>query len=73
MDWIVSKTLRPRRTFQIDAFGVPQLQLGDIVTIDCDLPDGAKLVDTDQQFSVFEISQARDSGNLSTTLRVVEV
>ena len=74
MNWIVNKTLRPRKRIEIDAFGVPHLQLGDIVTIDYDMPEGSKFVDTSLQFVVSEINYSRSAnGDVSSKIKVVEV
>jgi hypothetical protein len=73
MDWIVNKTLRERQTVQMELFGTPQLQLGDIVTIDYELPDGSAFTDPAKQFSVFEISQSKADADIITNVRVVEI
>ena len=73
MDWIIKKTLRKRRRAEIKAFGVPHLQIGDIVTINYLMPEGSQFVDPSIKFVVSEInySKGSDSG-IETTVRVVE-
>lgn len=73
MKWIVEKTLRKRKRIEIQAFGIPHLQIGDIVSIDYDMPEGAKFVDTTTQFVVSEIANSKSSDGMSTTIRAVEV
>jgi hypothetical protein len=74
MQWVVNKTLRPRKIVEIDAFGIPHLQLGDIVFINYDLPEGAKFVDPIKQFVVSEISYGREpGGSISNKIKVTEV
>lgn len=69
MGWIIGKTINPRKTYTIGAFGVPTLQLGDIVTIDYD----AGGIEPTSRFVVFEISHNRSVEGIQTALRVVEV
>lgn len=73
MKWMVNKTLRERKVFTIDAFGIPHLQLGDIVQINYDLPDGVKIIDETRQFVISGIDTKRSSNDLQTTIKVVEV
>lgn len=73
MKWIVEKTLRKRKRVDIEAFGVPHLQIGDIISIKYDMPEGASFVDTSVQFVVSEIVNSKASDVMSTTIRAVEV
>jgi hypothetical protein len=74
MQWVVEKTLRPRKIIQIESFGVPHLQLGDIISIDYDMPEGAKFMDTSKQFVVSEITYGRQAGGVVNNLiKVMEV
>ena len=73
MDWLVDKTLRERKSYNVNVFGLPHLQLGDIVSIDFDMPEGVKLVDSDKQFVVSSISYSKTNNQLSTLIKVVEV
>jgi len=73
MEWLVEKTLRERKSYNINVFGLPHLQLGDIVSIDFDMPEGVKLVDTDKQFIVSSINYSKANNELTTSLRVVEI
>ena len=73
MEWLSKKTLRPRKKIEIEAFGVPQLQLGDIVNINYMLPEGLNFVDTSQQFVVSDITYNRNADGISSTIGVVEL
>jgi hypothetical protein len=73
MQWLTQKTLRPRKIIEIEAFGVPHLQLGDIVNIDYVLPEGLDFVNKLQQFVVSEINYNRTPDGVSSTVKVVEV
>lgn len=73
MEWMANKTLRERKTFSIDVFGTPHLQLGDIININYDLPEGVKIVDETKQFVISGINTQRSQDDFSMSLRVVEV
>jgi hypothetical protein len=73
MDWLINRTLRPRKSMSIEAFGVPHIQLGDIVNIDFDLPDGYKFVDVDTKFVVTSISYSRAPEGPNISMGVVEI
>ena len=73
MGWVVKKTLRPRRIIDLDVFGVPHLQLGDIVTINYDLPEGSKFIDETIRFVVSSMSYSKQAGGQnSITVKAVE-
>ena len=73
MKWIIEKTLRKRKRVEIEAFGVPHLQIGDIVTIDYDMPEGAPFVNNQKQFVISEINYSKDIDGISTKIRAVEI
>lgn len=73
MKWIVEKTLRKRKRVEIEAFAIPHLQVGDIVTIDYDMPEGAPFVDKTKQFVVSEINYAKNLEGITTNIKAVEV
>jgi len=73
MGWITSKTMRPRKNISLEVFGVPHLQLGDVVTIDYSMPGGDKFLNNTKQFVVSEMSYSRSENGPSQIIRVVEV
>ena len=73
MKWILDKTIRPRKVFEIDTFGTTHIQLGDIVKINFDLPEGVKMVDENKKFVVISAQYGRSSSNVKSQLRVMEV
>jgi len=73
MKWILDKTIRPRKVFEIDTFGTAHIQLGDIVKINFDLPEGVKMVDENKKFVVISAQYGRSSSNVKSQLRVMEV
>jgi len=73
MGWIIDKTMRPRREATIRTFPMPHLQLGDIVTIDYTLPDGVEYVDSSTRFYINDIVYSKMLGEITQTLKVVEI
>jgi hypothetical protein len=73
MKWILDKTIKPRKVFEIDTFGTSHIQLGDIVKIDFDLPEGVKLVDENKKFVVISATYNRSSSDVQSQLRLMEV
>jgi hypothetical protein len=73
MKWILDKTIRQRKVFELDTFGTSHVQLGDIVKIDFDLPEGVKMVDENKRFIVVSVTYARSSTSVKSQLRVMEV
>lgn len=73
MDWIVQKVIYPRKTIGISAFGVPHLQLGDIVQVNYNSNDIDIATDSNTRFVVYNIEYRKDSGNVSTIVHLAEV
>lgn len=73
MGWIINRTMRPRRELSIKTFPMPQIQLGDLVTIEYTMPDEIEFVDPATKFVVTGISYSRSMGEISQTLKVCEV
>jgi hypothetical protein len=73
MEWLINNTLKSRLLLDVVVFGTPQVQLGDILTIDYDLPEGVKFVDPEKQFVVYSIGQTKSVDELNTSLRIMEV
>lgn len=73
MEWMINKNMKPRKKFSLNIFPIPTLQLGDIVSIQYDSPDGKELVDSSSRFMIEQISYSRGLENISQILEVVEV
>jgi len=73
MKWVLDKTIRPRKVFEINTFGTSHVQLGDIIKINFDLPEGVKMVDENKRFVVISAQYGRSSSDVKSQLRVVEV
>lgn len=73
MSWIIDKTVKPRKVLELDTFGTPHLQLGDIVKINYTLPDDIKYIDENKRFVVISIRYKRDTSGIGNSIRLVEV
>ena len=73
MQWLIDKTLKPRKIANISAFGVPHLQLGDIININYLLPEGVYFTDKTKQFVVFSIEYNRSGQSVNTNIKAVEI
>ena len=73
MEWIVKKTIRPRKNVYLETFGTQHIQLGDIIKINYTLPEDDLFIDPDTKFVVSEIFYSRASGGANNRLRLVEV
>jgi hypothetical protein len=73
MGWMIDKTMKNRKVITINTFGTPHIQLGDIVKIDYDLPEGVKFVEVDKRFIVTSMKYSRSSSDIKTSLSLLEV
>lgn len=60
MEWIISKTSKPRKAVGVDIFSTPTLQLGDIVSIDYMDEDANLWFRPEQRFVVYSIEHQKD-------------
>ena len=73
MAWMISKTLRQRKTLVLSTFGTQLLQLGDIVNLRYVMPDGDNFIDPDKKFVVAGINNSRSLDQVSSQIKLVEV
>jgi hypothetical protein len=74
MGWIISKTIKPRKSIGMSVFAGSVLQLGDIVQIFWTDDSGIdQLVNRDKKFVVYSIEYSIDPTGPSTTVYVSEV
>jgi hypothetical protein len=74
MEWIISKIMKPRLSVGAKVFGMPIIQLGDIVSIDYETQDGVKQIsNNNSRFVVYNIEYSRDSSGPSTNIYMSEV
>lgn len=73
MQWLINKTMKPRKDLTVTTFPIPTLQLGDIVSIQYSSPTNIDYVDPSKRFVVNDISYSHSGGEISQILRVVEI
>lgn len=74
MGWIISKTMKPRMSLAISAFGAQQVQLGDIVKVAyTDTNNNDLLVEKEARFVVYSIEYERTTEGPGMVLYLSEV
>jgi hypothetical protein len=74
MGWLITKTLKPRKSVGLSLFAGSILQLGDIVQITMSDSDGAELlVSSDKRFVVYSIEYNRNASGPETIAYLSEV
>lgn len=74
MDWLINKLKKPRQAIGIDVFGLPILQLGDLVQINYTCPGSDVLeVNPNSKFVVYSIEHSKNESGLSMLVYVSEV
>jgi len=73
MEWIISKTSKPRKAVGVEIFSIPTLQLGDIIAIDYVEKDSSVWFKTDQKFIIYSIEHEKDVSGPRMKLYLSEV
>ena len=74
MLWLSKKIMKPRRSVGVEVFGMPTLQLGDIVEIDYTNENGVREISADDsRFVVYSISYDRQQDGPKMTAYLSEV
>jgi len=75
MSWMISKILKPRKSVGLKVFGLPNIQLGDIVEIDYKSKDANvdQVALSGSRFVVYDIEYSRSVNGPDTVLYVSEV
>jgi hypothetical protein len=73
MEWIISKTMKPRKSVGVRIFATPTIQLGDIVTIDYSEADTGYVFNPEQRFVVYSIEHQKDISGPGMTIYLSEV
>lgn len=74
MSWLLPKVSKKRRSVGVSVFGLPILQLGDIVKIDYKDSNGvSEVADENSRFVVYSIEYSRDSNGPSMQVYLSEV
>ena len=73
MSWLASRVMKKRLAAGVELFGMPILQLGDIVEIDYKNENSVNELGTDSRFVVYYIDYSRNAEGPSMTAYVSEV
>lgn len=73
MSWIMKKLSTPRRSVGLEVFGMPIIQLGDIVKIDYDVDSINQVASQDSRFVVYCIENKVDQDGPTTNIYLSEV
>jgi hypothetical protein len=73
MGWIIKKIMRPRRSVGVEVFGLPILQLGDIVEIEYDVDGVNQIAAGDTRFVVYSIENNVDANGPTMNVYLSEV
>ena len=74
MKWLVERIMKPRRSVGVRVFGLPTLQLGDIVTFDYESENEFdQVAEKDQRFVVYHIEYNRSLTEVGASIYLSEV
>jgi hypothetical protein len=74
MEWLVKKIMKPRKSVGISVFGMPHLQLGDIVEIDFRTNEGVDdIAPLGKRFVIYNIEYTRSPQDLQMNVFLSEV
>jgi hypothetical protein len=73
MGWLLSKVTTPRKAVGIDLFGMPTVQLGDIVEVDYTNNDSNEVISSSSRFVVYNIEYSKSVQGPSMTVYLSEV
>jgi len=73
MAWITQKVMRPRKSVGLELFGMPILQLGDIVQIDYQSNGIDEAVSSDSRFVVYNIQYSKGADGIKNTVYLSEI
>jgi hypothetical protein len=73
LEWLIDTITKDKEILTVEIFGMPLIQLGDLVRVDYINKDGIKEVDPNKRFIVYNISYSRASKGPSMILSLCEV
>lgn len=73
MGWMLSKVTAPRKAIGIDLFGMPTVQLGDIVEVDYKNSDSNDVIPSSSRFVVYNVEYSKNVQGPSMTVYLSEV
>ena len=74
MDWLVKKIMKPRRSVGVSVFGMPHLQLGDIVEVDFKSIEGVdQVAEPGNRFVIYNIEYRKSVAGIQMNIFLSEV
>lgn len=73
MQWVTKKVMRPRKSVGIEVFGLPIIQLGDIVKIDYSANGIREIAPEDTRFVVYNIQHSKGGEGMKSTIYLSEL
>ena len=73
MEWLIQKTMKPRKSVGVKVFAMPTIQLGDIVTLDYVADDVEQFSPNGKRFVVYSIDYKRSSDGPEMNIYLSEV
>jgi uncharacterized delta-60 repeat protein len=73
MKWLVEKIMKPRKSVGVSVFGLPILQLGDVVEFDYRTNNFNQISEQGQRFVIYNIEYSRSLGEVSMNVYLSEV
>jgi len=74
MKWLVEKIMKPRKSVGLEVFGLPTLQLGDIVEIDYTSSNGFnEIAEKGKRFVVYNMEYSRTANEIQSRVFLSEV
>lgn len=74
MKWLVAKIMKPRKSVGVSVFGMPHLQLGDVIEFDYKSKTGFEEISKNSsRFVVYNIEYQRSSSDIVTNIFLSEV
>jgi hypothetical protein len=70
---MLSKVTKPRKAIGVSLFGMPTLQLGDIVEVDYTSTDSGEIIPSSSRFVVYNIEYTKDTSGPNMTAYLSEV
>lgn len=74
MNWLVDKIMKPRKSIGVSVFGMPHIQLGDVLEVDYESKEGvSQIAKRSQRFVVYNIEYTKSVAGINMNLFLSEV
>jgi len=74
MTWLVEKIMKPRKSVGVSVFGMPHIQLGDVLEVDYESEEGVdQLANKSKRFVVYNIEYVKSIGGINMDIFLSEV